>query len=151
MLRRDFEQQLSFHTIGDLKGIPWLTQFRRFVDLSVLVGIHGGGLAWVWAMQQGGAVIEFRPGGVPTFILACGNRWDVDGHETFGGIARLALIHHICVKPADAEKGLGEEFDLRERDANITIPVDRLRTLLEEALILMNTPRECEDIARDQI
>ena len=114
MLRRDFEQQLSFHTIGDLKdrgrklrfrflnpstrqhtpasfilaaraqqtpakkhppdglqssapkilrisqksimlrfliqGIPWLTQFRRFVDLSVLVGIHGGGLAWAsWA------------------------------------------------------------------------------------------------------
>ena len=83
----------------------------------------------------------------------------------------------------------------QERDANITIPVNRLKTLMEaepagmynvlfsampyldrvlrgvrfitkqvqalrnrpvgrcgqEALILMNTPRECEDIARDQI
>ena len=25
-------------------------------------------------LVRGGAVIEFRPGGVPTFILACGDR-----------------------------------------------------------------------------
>ena len=25
-------------------------------------------------------------------------RWDEDGHETYGGLARLALIHHICLR-----------------------------------------------------
>ena len=35
-------------------------------------------------------------------------RWNWDGHETFGGISRMALIHHICIKPADGQELLGE-------------------------------------------
>lgn len=27
-------------------------------------------------------------------------RWNNDGAETYGGLARLALIHHICLRPA---------------------------------------------------
>ncbi|CAE7216936.1 Kcnb2, partial [Symbiodinium pilosum] len=99
-----------------------------------------------------GSLIEFRTMGAPTFQLTCSDRWNWDGHETFGGIARLALIHHICVKPVGGTERFDEEFNVLDRDANLTLPIVRLKSIMQEALSLLNdSPRECDDIGKHQL
>ncbi|CAJ1443782.1 unnamed protein product [Effrenium voratum] len=147
-LHEHFGPRLSISTIDNLQGLSWVQQFHRFAHEQLLLGVHGAGLAWLFAMPRGSAVMEFRPRGAPTFLLACSESWNVDGAETFGGLARLAEIHHICIKPQDVKTRFVEDLDFEnwDRDENVTLHVGRVRVLVEEALqLISHGPRDCQE------
>eukprot|EP00435_Cladocopium_sp_Y103_P067104 s832_g29.t1 len=124
---------LKVTVIEKIQGLPWVKQFRRFQAVRVLVGVHGAGLSWLWSMPRGAAVVEFRPKGSPAFILQCSERWDEDGHETYGGLARLALIHHICLRqePVKGEAVKDLDFENWDRNANVTLDLGRLNLVIQ--------------------
>lgn len=140
---------LKVTVIEKLQGLPWVEQFRRFQAVRVLVGVHGAGLSWLWSMPRGAAVVEFRPKGAPAFILQCSERWDQDDHETYGGLARLALIHHICLRqePVIAEGVKDLDFENWDRNANVTLDLERLNLVIQDALAKTQGPEpDCRDL-----
>ncbi|CAE8684202.1 unnamed protein product [Polarella glacialis] len=141
-----FEDLLQVTTIQDLAhGLPWAAQFRLFTRTDILIGAHGAGLSWLWAQPPGSAVLEFRPRGDPHFWLRCSEAWDTDLAEMFGGLARLAGIHHICIRPHGApHPGLQEAVSFFDRNEDVYIHLPILELLVHEAMgLLSGGPLPC--------
>ncbi|CAE8612203.1 unnamed protein product [Polarella glacialis] len=141
LMRSEFsELQVQVLQHSDLAaGISWTEQFRLFSHTDILVGAHGAGLAWLWAQRSGSATIEFRSRGSPFFYHRCGDRWNADVTETFGGLAWLSGVHHICIRP----HGHVPTLDVHDRDEDITIHLPKLKEVLHEAQALLDEPLPC--------
>eukprot|EP00929_Paragymnodinium_shiwhaense_P020311 TRINITY_DN13585_c1_g3_i1.p1 TRINITY_DN13585_c1_g3~~TRINITY_DN13585_c1_g3_i1.p1 ORF type:complete len:773 (+),score=168.07 TRINITY_DN13585_c1_g3_i1:94-2412(+) len=136
------------HSLGS-KGESWSFQYRQFAKAHILIGVGGGGLGWIWAMPAGGAVIELRSKDSPIW-LPCSEKWDEDGQEMFGGLAKMVAVHHICVQPhrmskwdnvhearAEAQLSNPGNWSEYDRKAAIFMKVARAEQLVRQALILM--------------
>jgi len=153
VVQRHFGGKLSVRVTRGLgKGMAWTAQFKLFAEADIVMGVGGAALGWIWALPQGGAVIELRARGSPAW-LPCSERWAADGREMFGGLARLAGVHHICVRPhgpqdAVAARELSDPSDMAEyrRDASVFVQPERAEALLRRALHLVaSEPIPCNN------
>jgi len=135
---------------GLSKGWPWTQQYHAIRTSDIIVSVGGAALGWLWALPHGGAAIELRSAGSPIW-LTCSERWDVDWREMFGGLARLAGVHHICVRPHAVDltveaiagaAGLSDpsSFTPYERDVDIYVHPQRAVQLAEQALLQVTGP-----------
>jgi len=100
-LKRDYGRELLVDVLptGALRNASWTAQFRLFSAADVVAGAEGAALAWMWALPRGGASVEFRPWETPPWV-PCSRSWDdpAAAGATFPGLARLAGLHHVCVR-----------------------------------------------------
>eukprot|EP00931_Biecheleriopsis_adriatica_P050680 TRINITY_DN29364_c0_g1_i1.p1 TRINITY_DN29364_c0_g1~~TRINITY_DN29364_c0_g1_i1.p1 ORF type:complete len:806 (+),score=142.25 TRINITY_DN29364_c0_g1_i1:107-2524(+) len=151
-----FSGELEAQVIrGLVHGTPFVEQFRLLTDSDVLLAVHGAGLAWLWVLRAGGAAIELRSRGSPVW-LQCSETWNADGSEIFGGLARLAGIHHFCARPHDmagstSQARLSKIGDMDDRDAynhsdDVYVLPAKAEVILRSAVTLVTgAPLPCVD------
>ncbi|CAK8988273.1 unnamed protein product [Durusdinium trenchii] len=149
---RNFKLQIK-EVEGLSHGTPWVEQFRQFVDADILLAVHGAGLAWLWALRRGGAVVELRSQSSPVW-LQCSDLWNNDYSQIFGGLARLAGIHHLCTRPHDVKGSLKEARlsnigDMSDADAynhsdDVFVALPKAESILHSAIsIVHGEPLPC--------
>ena len=139
----------SSFSVLDFSELSFTEQFSVSFESDVLVGAHGAALAWVLAVQS--SLIELVPQ-IGEYLLRCSGLWDSDTFSLFGGLARLAGNHHIClndnpVNMSSSSKTFSEGITSEElrgvgwRDVRFSVNIDHLIRALITALGFGDTSR----------
>eukprot|EP00435_Cladocopium_sp_Y103_P029982 s3165_g7.t1 len=140
---------------GLAHGTPWIEQFRQFHDADILLAVHGAGLGWLWALREGSAAVELRSRSSPMW-LQCSDLWNTDFTQIFGGLARLAGIHHLCTRPHDMTGSLtggrlSNVGDMTDADAynhsdDVYVWLPKAEKILSSAIsVVRGAPLPCLD------
>merc|ERR1712050_455924 len=98
-------------------------------------------------MRKGSSSIELHGDNTPA-ITVCSGRWDADIFSHFGGLAPLAMQHHICLTRRviiQSDEGFGDVWDddgvksMRRLDVNLDVAL--LRPALHEAIQFVRDER----------
>jgi len=105
MLRREYGREMFVDVLptGVLRNASWTAQFRLLSSVDMISGAHGAALTWMWVLPHGGALVELLSWESANW-MPCSRSWDdpAASGATFAGLARLAGLHHVCVRAASA-------------------------------------------------
>eukprot|EP00928_Gymnodinium_smaydae_P055636 TRINITY_DN39134_c0_g1_i1.p1 TRINITY_DN39134_c0_g1~~TRINITY_DN39134_c0_g1_i1.p1 ORF type:complete len:517 (-),score=28.98 TRINITY_DN39134_c0_g1_i1:196-1746(-) len=142
LVQQKFASKLRMKVLPSaiLRRMPWTAQFHLISTTDVLAGAQGAALGWLWAMEPGSAVVQFWGHPTPYYGVWC---------EIFGGLAKLAAVHHLCerVGPsprlANASKPrLEKDFaEANWRQAPLYISALLAENTFIKAMLLANGPR----------
>lgn len=136
-LQAHFGREVEVRVVRSLSGATWTEQYAMAAESTVLVAACGAGFAWLWAMRAGSAAVELRAANSPAW-LPCSGRWGTDINEMMGGLAKLARVHHICVRSPAGATPLAlsnlEKLERYDREMDVSLQPDVAHRFVKQAL-----------------
>ncbi|CAJ1332181.1 unnamed protein product, partial [Effrenium voratum] len=115
-------------------------------------------------MRPGAQVLEWIPRGVQPCLYRCSEQWNVDGLGMFGGLGRLALVDHVCLRSEaallqvpDSKRFSAARATAREaywRHENLAVDGFKLARWVAEAVRRAEAKRSAEaeaDVAGEDV
>jgi len=114
---------------------PPLQRIAKFYRSSarVLVGAHGGGLAFAVFLKRPSAVVELSP---PVWPNWCLPGWGSNAGSIYGLLCAEAGVDHACVMAAHVDHLSPDVLAHLDMHSNISIPPARVVRIVLEALAL---------------
>jgi len=86
--------------VTDFELVHPIAQWQLAAQAHMLVGVTGAAVAWAGFLPKGGAILDLFP---PDSNF-CTEGWGNNHVSHYGGLARLAGVHHTCmVHPAELQ------------------------------------------------
>ena len=117
----------------DFPSYTLVQQASWVAESDVVLGAHGGGLAWAVLAKPGTALIELAPGDVFQSFYFCAERWCGNALGMFGGLSRLGGQKHICLKMRRTELWASVESH-QWRDLPLDLDLPKVAKYLQQAL-----------------
>eukprot|EP00927_Polykrikos_kofoidii_P044790 TRINITY_DN38674_c0_g1_i1.p1 TRINITY_DN38674_c0_g1~~TRINITY_DN38674_c0_g1_i1.p1 ORF type:complete len:810 (-),score=66.03 TRINITY_DN38674_c0_g1_i1:252-2588(-) len=132
--------------IADLEPLHPATQWFLATQAHILVGVTGAALGWLAFMRPGSVVLDLFPPG----SASCTEGWGNNKVSHYGGLARLANVHHTCMEhpiqlqgplPAGVDEEHQRRVEVREllggfwHGQNIRVDLPKFRQYFSEAVV----------------